>query len=173
MIEISITSRPQSGLYEEIDFSYSNDLLWVKFIEDDYTQWLGKFQLGWKPGKCKISSITNTSCVAILSGGIINIFDFNERQILTTSKRDFYEDIQYLKKLDVLVITDGISIEIADPLSLETIWESERVSWDGIKFDRHEERFIFGTLNDLSDDGANFEFDATNRCLKANYKVIP
>jgi hypothetical protein len=174
MIEISILqTRPDSGTYDEFEFSNSNELLWVKFVEDSFETWIGKFKLGMKINKCKIVTIENTSYVIILSGGIIDVFDFDRKVILNSSKIDHYEDIHYMPVLDVLVATDGLRLFIMNPITLMSNWTSKRISWDGVSFDRYEERLIFGILNDLSPDGTEFEFDVTNRYLKAKYNVKP
>ena len=49
IIKAEVISQPLAGEYEEVIFDYSSSFKssywgWIKFTNDDYTEWIGEFR---------------------------------------------------------------------------------------------------------------------------------
>lgn len=167
---------PISGFYEEIYFGndVSNDLLWVEFF-DDKNYWIGKFEKGNVKQNNKIIINSENNLIFVLASGVFYIIDLNNKKSVFVAKNEMIEDFEFLKNKNKIILTDGLYLFILDLENKEIIWQSERISWDGVIFTKNIENKIEGFLNDLSEQKTNckFVFDTNKREIIANYNCKP
>ncbi|VVS94673.1 hypothetical protein [Desulfoluna spongiiphila] len=165
-MEAEILDRPPlSGDFEEHNFSMSGNTLWVKFLDEDYLEWVGVFsQSGWSPFNT-VFRIPNEKKFLVVAGGQGYFVDPNKREIISRTEWDGINNILYNDETGFLVATDGLCLALFKGPKLK--WSGERVSADGISFTGQSGPIIKGVLNDLTDEGCKFTFNAITREFKA------
>jgi len=169
-----LSTIPISGKYCEIVFGSGNDLLWVLFTSDDNEEWVGKFELGMKSILKTAVYKDNLTCY-VLAGGNLYLINLISRQLEFKFEDDAVEEFIYLPDLELLAVSNGLSISIFNVNNHKIEWKSTRISWDGILFDSYEDGIIKGRLNDLSEQGCNcpFQFNIYDKQIKVKYNVPP
>lgn len=158
---------PTSGAFEEVDFSTNdNHLLWIRFDDDNGSSWCGKFPLGFKANHSKIAHFAGNQFF-VLSGGQGFFLDAKNRKIINRTESESIED--FLIYSGEVVCNDGLHILI--PSTEAPTWRSKRFSYDGIQFKSCEAGKIFGSFNDLSDEGSSFTFDVKSRALNCDHSI--
>jgi hypothetical protein len=145
--------RPISGTFPEIPFDAHGNTTWVKFIDDSFEEWCGIFG-----GGVTSSSLATCSSEArhafVVSAGQGYFVDINARHVIQKTKSDQITAASFIPGSYSVVACDWTNIYI---LGVDgSIWDSGRVSFDGIGFTDVTERQVLGRVNDLSDDGAEF-----------------
>ena len=165
-MEAEILDRPPlSGDFEEHNFSKSGNTLWVKFFDEEYIEWVGVFsQSGWSSYNT-VLRVPNEKLFLVVAGGQGYFVDPNKREIVSTTEWDGIDNIIYNKATGFLVATDGLCLALFDGPHLE--WSGKRVSADGISFTDQSGPVIKGVLNDLTDEGCEFTFNASTREFNA------
>lgn len=157
MMKVEIlTTLPPSGEYEEYNFGSGNDLLWVKFIDDDYSEWVAKFGLG--DGYTNKIIQYGADTVYILAHGLLYKFNFKEKRILKVFYENSFSDLIISSQHHKIIVNDGLAIYIYDPQD-QLLFQTERISLDGIEFISLEDEYIVGKLNDMTDDWSEFKFN--------------
>ncbi|TKB97412.1 hypothetical protein [Pedobacter cryotolerans] len=118
----------------------------VRFFKADGTNWVANFKPGWTDlvyvhefsesnnlliiaqGLCYIINVEETKAITIFGGGYHNIFLFSDEYV---------------------ILCDDISLTIVD--NYEKYWQSERISYDGIKDVSFEENIVSGLAFDPTD----------------------
>lgn len=167
-----LKDRPMSGEYEENSFGYNtNELFWVRFSNKNKA-WIGKFALGFKPYNNEIIRISSEKFF-IIAGGLGYMFNADKNVCKFITEDDCYESGRYIEKRKELVLTDGLRVFILDIVNNKIIWKSERMSWDGIIFDKVIGNKIEGLTNDLSEQWPNCKFilDLNTKKISANCDI--
>jgi hypothetical protein len=158
-MEVEILKKiPISGTFEEHIFSISRDVLWVKFLDSDYLEWVGTFDLGesYKSTFVYIEPHALSQCFVVARGQGYFV-SINERKVLARTKWSSIESAVYNTTENCWVISNGLYLGILKNMELE--WSSERISLDGITFTSQNGEVVGGVLNDLTDQGGPFEFN--------------
>lgn len=95
------------------------------------------------------------------------------RSVVFKSEQDTITDFMYISKKSLLIFTDGFYLYQFDLGSMNITWQSDRISWDGVSFTDYTDDNIIGILNDLSQDGAKFQFNVDTKELTAEYNILP
>ncbi len=161
-----LTKPPLSGDYEEHDFSGSGNTLWVKFFDEEWTEWCGVFGLGMKCVSL-IHNIPNKPIFLVVAGGQGYFVNVNTRIIVDKTEWDDIEAIIYNDEIEAFVVSDGLCLAIIKDNKL--IWASNRISLDGVTFFNSSGSIVKGILNDCSDEGCEFEFDVNSRAIKSEW----
>jgi len=165
-MEAEILDRPPlSGDFEEHDFSKSGNTLWVKFFDEEYLEWVGVFsQSGWSSFNT-VLRVPGEKLFLVVAGGQGYFVDPNTRKIVSATEWEGIDNIIYNEETGYLVATDGLCLALFKGPKLH--WFSERVSADGISFIGQSGPIIMGVLNDLTDEGCKFTFNASTCEFKA------
>jgi len=168
MMEAEILNqRPISGVYEEHSFSASGNTLWVKFIDEEYLEWVGVFtQSEWSPYN-KVLRLSDEKLFLVIAGGQGYFVDPNARNIVATTDWDDIRDLVHNEESGYLVATDGLRLAVLK--RHELLWTGDRISLDGINFTGQSGLMVKGKLNDLTDDGCEFSFNVNTRELNAKW----
>ncbi len=157
-----LKSVPISGTFEEHIFSMSGDVLWVKFLDSDYLEWVGTFDLGNNYSSSFVHLEPNSlSQCFIVAGGQGYFVSINERKVLAKTKWSSIDSAIYNTTENCWVVSNGLYLGILKNMELE--WSSERISLDGITFTSQHGEVVAGLLNDLTEQGGPFEFNIKSR----------
>ncbi len=161
---------PISGVFEEHNFSETNDCLWVKFVDQDAAEWIGIFDNNFGTSLKTVIPISESNSVLVISNGQGYLVDLNKRVITEKTDWQDVESIIYNDETGLYLASDGLSLLLLD--GAECIWTGERVSLDGITFTNQQGHVVEGVLNDMSEDGCRFSFDIITRKLESKWVFI-
>jgi hypothetical protein len=157
-----LKSIPISGTFEEHILSMSDDVLWVKFLDSEYLEWVGTFDLGDSYGSNFVYlEPGNVSQCFVVARGQGYFVDINQRKVLAKTQWSSIDSAVYNIIENSWVISNGIYLGVLKNMHLE--WCSERVSLDGITFTSQKGEVVFGMLNDLTKQGGSFEFNVKTK----------
>jgi hypothetical protein len=145
-----IRERPASAI-PEVAFDAYGNCLWVLFEDDEYRQWCGIFGAGDLQYEGKLQKLSSIDFMVLVAGRLYRV-DANCRKLIFASDERMLTDAVYDSKRDLIIACDWTNLLCYDSHGLK--WQSNRVSLDGISLDRIDEDCVYGTVNDLSDDGA-------------------
>lgn len=158
-MEAEILDRPPlSGDFEEHNFSGSGNTLWVKFLDESYLEWVGVFGQSGISSYNAVLQVPGEPLVLVVAGGQGYFVDPNARKVITTTEWDGIKNVIYNDDTGLFVVTDGLCLALFNWAQL--VWSGERVSVDGIYFIGHSGPVIRGVLNDLTEQGCEFTFNA-------------
>jgi hypothetical protein len=145
--------RPQSGQFPERQFDAFGNTTWVKFTDDAFEEWCGVFGAGTNAA----SAVTCASAGAhafIVSAGQGYFVDMNSRTLLHKTHSDRITHAAFIPGSGRVVACDWTHLFV---LGVDgSVWDSGRVSFDGISFTEVTVDHVIGRVNDLSDDGVEF-----------------
>ena len=161
-----LKSVPISGAFEEFIFSVSGDVLWVKFLDSEYLEWVGTFDLGDSYGSSFVCLEPHVlSLCFVVAGGQGYFVNINERKVLAKTKWGSIESAIYNATESCWIVSNGLYLGILKNMELE--WASDRISFDGITFTSQQGEVVASVLNDLTDQGGPFEFNVKTREIVA------
>ncbi len=158
---------PLSGLYEEHDFGNGAWRCCLKFTDSHHLEWCGKFDPGsrnaarkalWFPGTCEFF---------VLADGQGYIVDADKREVLARTNCDCLEDAILIPHQGLVAVTNGLTIGLVGRPG--DIWESERITFDGVAFEAASEDRVTGKLNDLTDDWCDFVLHVDEHRVEADW----
>ena len=147
-----IRERPVSAI-PEVAFDAYGNCLWVLFEDDEYCQWCGIFGAGDLHYEGKLQNLKNDEFMLLVAGRLYRVA-VNDRSLRFASEERMLTDAVYDGQRDLIIACDWTNLLCYNVNGLK--WRSKRVSFDGITFERVDEDCVYGTVNDLSDDGASF-----------------
>lgn len=147
-----IRERPASAT-PEVAFDAYGNCLWVRFEDDDYRQWCGIFGAGDLAYEGKLLGLRDDHFFVLVSGRLYRVAA-NDRKLMYASNERMLTDAIYDRKRDLVIACDWTNLLCYGSHGLE--WRSDRVSIDGISLERVDEDCVYGTVNDLTPDGATF-----------------
>jgi len=119
--------------------SHSEGLV-VRFVADDGSNWTGNFQPSWK--NCQLISLhpngKNYIVIAAGQGYMVNPNNPADWEHFG----DGIEDAIELADLNAILIGNGLWFELLGPIG--NLWESRRISWDGMTELRIDDLRLFG-----------------------------
>ncbi|MDF7802031.1 hypothetical protein P4C99_21320 [Pontiellaceae bacterium B1224] len=163
-----LEKQPLSGEFEEHCFCTSGNTLWVKFLDDQYIEWVGIFGCSEWPTFSTIIKLPNKNQFFIVAGGQGYFVDPNTREVIDQTEWDNISGALYNNNTDEIILTDGLRLALLKENKIH--WVSERISADGIEFINQSNNIISGTLNDLTADWCEFKFDVFRREIKAQWE---
>ena len=121
------------------DEPYYSQGLAIRFYKDDNSDWVANFKPGWT-GLNAIYEFENQKNVLVIAGGTCFIMNPNESKPIDVFGVG-YETV--IKTLDGrLILQDITDITIVEPNGEH--WDTERISWDGLKDLKLEGNLITG-----------------------------
>ena len=145
--------RPISGTFPEIPFDAHGNTTWVKFTDDRFDEWCGIFGAGINSSSV-VACSTDGPIAFVVSAGQGYFIDINSRHLLHKTKSDQIAAAAFIPGSKDVVACDWTNIYILGASG--TVWDSGRVSFDGIGFTEVTETQVRGRVNDLSDEGVDF-----------------
>lgn len=151
-----LKTRYDSGEYEEIYINVSIENVSVKFLDKFYSEYCAVFG-GGSGSYCDISTGNNN--VFVISYGQGYIFDVNSRNVICKSQTDFLNMVIFEEKNQFFITHDNTHLYVYNDAHL--LWESKRISLDGINILRFNHELITGTVF-VYGDNVTFELDLHN-----------
>lgn len=157
-----LSTQPESGEFPEVLFDAFGSCLWVKYTDSSYSEWCGVFGCG-SYGRSLVLVQPETSKSFVLASGQGYWVDIEERSLLGKTGVDDIQIAIWPDDCDFVIAGSWTNILFLDPMGI--VWDSGRVSWDGISFDSYTDGKVVGIANDLSDDGCEFELDVQRKIV--------
>jgi hypothetical protein len=151
-----LSTIPLSGSFDELRFDAKGDSTWVKFLSDDGTEWCGVFGTGIS-GHSGVDVSAEHSLAFVVSAGYGYLVDVDRRVVSYKTKSDQIVSARFIPRTQRVVACNYTNIFIIE--DGRTIWDSGRVSWDGIEFQEVSQDRVSGRVNDLSDDWPRFSLE--------------
>jgi len=135
----------------------------VRFYKPDGTEWVANFQPGWTDLK-EIYELKDTSNLLVIACGICYIMNPNETKPISVFGVGY---VKVLKTQDErLILQDQTDLTIIETNGFH--WDTERISWDGLKELNIENNIVSGLsydpMND-ADEWITFTFDIDTKTL--------
>ena len=159
---------PVSGEYEEVCFECGNDNAWVKFQDSEYEEWYGVFGRGLS-AHSKVILVGENSLCFVNAGGQGYWVDINSKKLISKTKDDYLENTIAVPRHELVICSDFTNILFYTPEGL--VWDSGRVSMDGISFEEITENYVKGKINDLTDEGSPYVLQINERKYTCDWKV--
>ncbi len=157
-----LNTQPVSGQYPEHAFNAYGNCLWVKFTDSDLMEWCGIFGAG-SGGTSKVVHFPIQSAIFVLSHGQGYWIDVEGQKLIGKTDSDDLQDVVWPPDRDFLVASNWTNIFYINPMGI--LWDSGRVSWDGISFESCSSSMITGHVNDLSDDECTYSLHVQERLV--------
>ncbi|MFH1301032.1 MAG: hypothetical protein ABIK07_08220 [Planctomycetota bacterium] len=161
---------PLSGDFEEVCFDCHCNDTWVRFLDSENQAWYGIFGRGLSRTSQVLLMRGGPLCF-VLSGGQGYWIDINRRNLISKTEDDYLENVTDVPGRELVVCSNFTNILFSTPDGL--IWDSGRVSMDGISFEEITNNQIKGRINDLSEEGAPYvlQIDQPDFSCKWKYQV--
>ena len=134
---------PVSGSIDEVHFDAVGNCLWVKFVDDECQEWCGVFGAGFGTFSKAVVTDQSGHCF-IISSGQGYIVDVNTRGLLQKTENDALVSAISIPERELFVACDYTRLIAYSPAGV--VWESERVSVDGINFIEVSELVLKGQV---------------------------
>jgi hypothetical protein len=165
-----LTITPLSGEYPEQHFgNHFNSKLWVKFIDNQFDEWVGCFSKPYNSGlSVALTSRENTTGF-VVAGGQGYLIDIQERTLI--KELDDYPSIESAiatTKPDYFLASTFYSIYLLDNSGMLNEIRPDMII-DGIYFNEQLNNKVIGGLEAAGNQYSkkiNFEFDLTTFQLK-------
>ena len=149
MTEVQILSSPPiSGTIDEFRFEAIGNCTWVKFIDDTYEEWCGIFGHGFYVNS-NDAIVNDNGQAFIISGGQGYIVDVNSRNPLYKTDNDYLTSVVYIPESEFFISCSFTNLFAYSPQGL--MWESDRISVDGIKFLEFDNKMVKGQVWNTQD----------------------
>lgn len=145
--------RPVSGAFPEIPFDAHGNTTWVKFTDDRLGEWCGVFGAG-VGSTCLVTSSAEGRVAFVVSAGQGYFVDIDSRRMLHKTRSNQIVKAAFIPGSNDVVVSDWTNILVLGADG--SVWDSGRVSFDGITFTEITEEWVKGVVNDLSEDGEEF-----------------
>lgn len=128
MNAVLLKARPLSGEFEELYFDQNDEMISVKFEDDDYLEYCGVFGGGFGSYS---NVIVLDGLAFVVSFGQGYIFDINTRAVVHKTKNDqlVFFDVSQANKYFICCSQTKLFIYNLNGL----VWSSDRISSDGIE----------------------------------------
>ncbi|MBU1168120.1 MAG: hypothetical protein KKD44_01010 [Proteobacteria bacterium] len=140
-----LTSHPLSGEFDELYFDSFGDTTCVKFEDDNYLEYCGIFGGGFGGGS-NVSFHDNIAFVVAHGQGYV--FDINKRAIIHKTDNDHLKGAIYTDFNNYFLAYNLTNLFVFDST---LVWDSQRVSADGIKIDIIEKGIVTGKVFNFSE----------------------
>jgi len=169
MIEIEyVLDRPLSGETTEINFGEGSEFLWVRFRDETFDEWIGKFELG-NTSEKGIGRLNETTSL-ILAQGNIFIVELTSRRVIKQIEGDSFYGFYISNEFSRIILNDALRLFVFDFQGNE-ICRTRRFSLDGISFGELRGSVIFGSHNDCSDEWGTYSFDFVQNHLECSWSM--
>jgi len=137
-----LANIPESGSIDEVRFDASGDCTWVKFLDSDYTDWVGVFGHGWGGGQ---DAQQNTNGVAfVLSNGQGYVIDVNSRTLLSKTECDYLKKVIFCGDTDIFLAATDTDLRVYNDKGL--VFSTERIASDGINLNSCDNGVVAGEV---------------------------
>ncbi len=136
-----LDSTPVSGDFTEVEYHARGDCLWVKFTDDDMTEWCGVFGMDeFQVNKVLLHDRLNQALV--IAGGTGYWLNLETRELL--GETDVWPTITALwpEDLDFAILANWTNVYFATPAG--RVWRSTRVSLDDLSVESYSDRLVHG-----------------------------
>ncbi|MEM7430349.1 MAG: hypothetical protein AAF351_00290 [Pseudomonadota bacterium] len=155
-----LDKAPLSGVFTEVEYDARGDCLWVKFTEDDLTEWCGVFgQGGFNVNEVLVHNRLNQ--VLVIAGGVGYWVDLNTRELI--GEIDLFPTLTAIwpDELDFAILANWTNVFFAS--GSEQLWRSERVSLDDLSVDSYSDRVVHGRGYDTGFKQFRFSINVDSR----------
>ena len=169
MFEVEIMQkRPMDGEYKEINFGVACDLVWVLFRDQNYDEWVGKFDKGNTFNK-KIEVMNNKECL-LLANGYLYIIEMEKQKIIKQFENtDIYSFI--ISKDHMKIITEDCQKIMVYDFEGTFLYRTDVFSLDGIVLVEISGKEVIGNYNDASEEWGTFIYNYMENTIKYNWEI--
>lgn len=166
IINAEIINQPYAGQYKERIYDISSswntqDWTWVKFINEDFTEWCGEFR-----GLAKGIAISNKyNVVLILTSDYLYQLDCNDSEIIEYEDKPQYQQITVMPSGDFL-LADDYNINVIKTSLKNKIPVKSPISMDNIKFEYWSENGLIITCEEFLNWDNHVKLELNNETLK-------
>ena len=138
---------PVSGSIDEVRFDAAGTCNWVRFVDDEYQEWCGVFGRGFTKD---VNAVVNRygHCF-VLSSGQGYLVDVHSRALLHKTEYGWLVSVISIPETDIFLACDYTHLIVYSPAGI--VWESERISVDGITFVEVSESTVKGQVWNMED----------------------
>jgi len=149
MIEAQILNQPPlSGTVDEVRFDAVGHCTWIRFLDNSYIEWCGIFGHGIGTINNDVS-VNDAGQAFVIAKGQGFIVDVNSRNLLHKTEDDGLITVISIPECDIFVTCTYTYLYAYSPKGL--LWESDKISVDGIKFIIADNRILKGQVWNLDD----------------------
>ena len=143
-----LSSPPISGSIDEVHFAWAGNCTWVQFTDCEYEEWCGIFGQGEasSANSSLVDAKGNCFVIAHGQGYFINI---NSRQLTHKTENEWLISAVSIPERDMFVACDWTNLYVYSDQGL--LWQSQRVSVDGIIFTDVSKSQVKGQVWDLEE----------------------
>ena len=146
---------PISGEYPEVQFDVFGDSLWVKFIDDDLSEWCGIFGSE-QPGKNIVLTNNGSGRAFVVARSLCYWVNVQARSCLGRTKLFSVQSAIWPEDLSFAVVGNWTNMYFVDASGI--IWTSKRIALDGIMLDQYSKGIVSGRL-DIGGEERHFTLD--------------
>ena len=122
---------PLSGEFPEVLFRARGTCTWVKFSPEESDPWVGVF--GWGDFRSEAVAVLQLRPFAfVIAGGVPYIINYEDRVLIWHGHDEWLTGVVAAEEHSIFVACDEIRLRGYSPDG-NLLWESRRVSWDGIR----------------------------------------
>ena len=151
-----LPTPPLSGTYPEQQFDVCGNSTWVKFTDNDYTEWCGIFG-GGGTNSSYVCIQPESGLAFVISAGQGFLIDIASRRLLYKPDNEFLLEALFIPGTNRIVACDWTNIYVISDHGID--WDSGRISFDGINFANLSGNTLTGSVNDLSEDWPEFSLN--------------
>jgi hypothetical protein len=136
----------------------------VRFYKSDGSDWVANFQLGWTGFNC-VHEFESKTDILVIAGGTCYLMNHNKKEPIKVFGVGFQSCIKTLDNR--IILQDLTDLSIIEPNG--EFWNTERISWDGIKDLKLEGNLVSGLSFDpmnKKDEWVEFIVDLEKRNVK-------
>ena len=143
----------------------------VKFFKSDKTEWVANFQVGWTDFN-HVRSFKETDLIMVIAGGTCYLMHPDEQKPKEAYGVGFKSILE--RENGGFVLEDSLNLTVFDENG--TYWDTERISWDGLKELKLVDNIVTGlSYEPTSDDDLWIEFSLnldTKEIIGGSYNQI-
>ncbi len=144
MNAVLLKSRPLSGEFEEIYFNLSDEVISVKFEDQEYLEYCGVFGGGFG-SYSNVIALDELAFIVSLGQGYI--FDINKREVIHKTENDHLAYVDLCRSKNYIIGCSQVQIFVYNHERL--VWSSNRVSSDGIEISSIVDGVVCGRVFDF------------------------
>jgi hypothetical protein len=161
-----LIERPLSGSYEEHKFSATGSCLWILFTPENGEDWVGVFGRGDVVNDVLVIS-GDSSFTLVVAGGNPIVVDEWSKQALYSIEKGFIQSAFPIPNFAGILASDFTHLYIFGKNAI--IWQSNRISLDGIVISSITKEIITGTVQGFNE-SADFTLTVGDWKYKSSFE---
>ena len=128
-----LTSAPVTGICPERWYGMEAKGSWVIFEDQNHINWIGAFKHGSMSHFSTVLIFDTTDAALVIANGSGYVVNINSRELLYRIESDALMDAVAIPGRDLIIVSDCF-VSLRALTSAGEVWQSGRISMDGIRF---------------------------------------